>query len=684
MDKSALTAETRSEVASDVVAPEARFVELVWPGKGSVYSTEQEPQGSWSLETHPPTTERHYPFVEVSRYPADEQAPRSLVIRGQRIKALNTLGRALKRFVRLAYFDLPRIRVDDSKATFQGDPGVIYSTWLSVLRTHLLAVERLIRRDGVVVLHVGDTEEPYARLIANELFREQHVATIVWQKAYAPQNMKGMKEFTATHDCLLVYAKDKASLPPVGLRRPSEGFANGDKDPRGPWKAEHKGANSFRENSDFNTFVPPYRWEIVEGRLPEGLWRLSPLTGVIWGTPIEIGSFPITAEVTDKAGKKARRLFTIEILQSAPTTDPPELPWIFEEIQTAGRLRIETRELPPGKIGVEYSAGLTAAGGVPFKAKPKRPGSGRYWEFARNTLLEAYQTDSVYLGAHGPTAIPHPKQYAPPEGELVIENQQTWWPGRDGAGPSSTGFAGYTEDATKHLKALKELDLIKTVVSVAKPELLIARLIDIFTDQGDTTLEVFGQTGDLAATSLKRGRNFVSLSGASDRDEALFEECSLPRLKAVVDGKDSNLAEKVSEIKMRGDAYIPFEGGGSFAVARVGAWLAERRKREELASLNWEKFTNPNSLLEALLTSEGFLPRLDNPTKGSALTDNAIAFALAPEEFLTTELASEIATQNRAEGVRVVIYYFRASLDFDATALPSDVTCKRVPFDLGL
>src|SRR5262249_30090743 len=201
--------------------------------------------------------------------------------------------RGFPQAVRLAYLDVPRIEVDDQTTAFRGDPIYAYSTWLSVLRAHLLAIEPLVSRNGVVVIHTGDIEEPYARLVAEEIFaRENRVATIVWQRGYGPRNMKGMKEFTATHDCLLVYAVDKNTLPPVGLRSAPAGFSNPDDDPRGPWKAEHKGAHSRRAKSDFNTYVPPYRWRIVEGTLPSGLWRLNPLTGVIWGTATEPAQFP--------------------------------------------------------------------------------------------------------------------------------------------------------------------------------------------------------------------------------------------------------------------------------------------------------------------------------------------------------------------------------------------------------
>src|SRR5437016_238191 len=119
MDSSAVAGdESGSRVASvgEASEPDHRFVELVWPGKGRVKTTLQGADGSWKSEGQVLEAERLYPFVDLSRYPADAVAPRSVVIRGQRIQALQTLGRSPGRFVRLAYLDLPRIGVDDAQA----------------------------------------------------------------------------------------------------------------------------------------------------------------------------------------------------------------------------------------------------------------------------------------------------------------------------------------------------------------------------------------------------------------------------------------------------------------------------------------------------------------------------------------------------------------------------------------
>jgi hypothetical protein len=656
-------------------------VELVWPGKDKDYEPRQHADGQWVLE--PAKQSRMLsPLVGLRYYPQLSKGDVSLVVTGDRIDSLHTLSRGLSQKVRLAYLDMPRIGVDDKVAAFRGDPTFAYSTWLSILRAHLEMLEPLLRRDGVVIIHTGDLEEPYARLVADEKFGpENRVATIVWQRAYGPRNMEGMKEFTATHDCLLVCCLAKATLPAVGLRTVPEGFANSDGDPRREWKAEHKGAHSRRERSNFNTYVPPYHWVLVKGRLPRGLWRLNPLTGVIWGVPEETGEFPLEIEAKDSEGKSAKKSLLLRCVEQGTPAKKPAIPWLFKEIKTNGKLRVATRTLPEAILGKEYSAICLAEGGVPFQDSPKRPGSGRYWEFADYTLLLAYQTDSVHLGKNG-TAIPHPKAYLKEAAEMAIVNQMSWWPGRKQEGATTVSFAGYTEDATKHLKKLAEMGLVKKIVNTAKPEHLLARLIDIFTAPGDMVLEVFGEAADLSAVATKLGRRFVYLSGTSDRQRELLEACALPRLKAVVNGKDRDLETHKGEIRMRADAYLPYEGGGVFVACELGEPLFERNLRAEFPRLNLS-YTEFDKLRDAVLTSQGFLPSPPGVVPdGRSLSGHTVAIVIPPDVYLDRERAAQIASTYRPEYDAIVIFYFRSTADFDPSLLGDGIVSRRVPSEI--
>lgn len=97
----------------------------------------------------------------------------------------------------------------------------------------------------------------------------------------------------------------------------------------------------------------PYRWEISQGRLPEGL-RLSG-EGVISGRPNAIGEYDFDVRVSDQSGQAVSRSFSIEIEPA------PELTILSQS------------PLPLAAIGVPYRLELKAsAGSAPYTWKKKK------------------------------------------------------------------------------------------------------------------------------------------------------------------------------------------------------------------------------------------------------------------------------------------------------------------------
>ena len=660
-------------------------VALLWPQKTEATRAFQDESGRWTVSTDsPPKSLRG--LTTFSYFPEGQLDSRSLLITGQRHDALAILRHAIGPEFRFIYVDLPRLDVDDSASAFQTVSPLRLTTWLSTMRLLLLSARELLSRTGVIAIHCGEAEAHYSKLIIEELFRGKRVGTIIWQKTYSARNMPGMKEFTDTHDLIYLYARDKDALPAVGLRRPPEGYANSDGDPRGAWKAEHKGAKTRRENSDFDTYQPPYRWRVIDGALPPGLWRLSPFTGVIWGRPTVVGNYEFAVEVSDNAGSTSRKKLSIEVRDSGMAAEASPIPWIFDEIVTDGPLQVETSSLPPAVINEPYSTIVIGKGGEPYRGPPIRPGSGRYWDFAKATLLIAYQQDSVNLGSRQPTSIPTPKKYEPPSGALEIENQQSIWMGRtrDASSKVPETFAGFTEDATKHLKALKELGLVENEIPTAKPEKLLMRLLDVFTDKGDLVLELMSSSADLAAVALKSDRRFISLQGSAPHDLAITASCALPRLKAVVQGDDQNLEERAPNIKLSKGAYIPFTGGGSFATAEVGIELALLPMGEDRPILVEAVSSMSNhELSTSILTAEGYMP---SPSGEFALAidGHGRALIIPPTQYLTPELASEIGSMvdGKTDGHPTTIFYFKATEDMDEKLFEGRISLRRVPFDL--
>src|SRR5205085_7973883 len=102
-----------------------------------------------------------------------------------------------------------------------------------------------------------------------------------------------------------------------------------------------------------------------------------------------------------------------------------------------------------------------------------------------------------------------------------------------------------------------------------------------------------------------------------DRDLSLLGDCALPRLRAVVDGRDTGLEQHEGEIRLSEDAYIPWSGGGRFLSCSVGEWLFEQGERDDFPTMN-RAFAAAGGLASAILTSQGFLPVEADASRGTA------------------------------------------------------------------
>lgn len=87
----------------------------------------------------------------------------------------------------------------------------------------------------------------------------------------------------------------------------------------------------------------PYAWSIT-GNVPAGL-SFDPATGVLAGIATNLGTYGFAVTARDANGIAGQKTFSLRVV-------PPEL-------------EIVTTSVPPGQIGVPYSFGFVARGGVP-------------------------------------------------------------------------------------------------------------------------------------------------------------------------------------------------------------------------------------------------------------------------------------------------------------------------------
>lgn len=270
----------------DVVETASERYGLTWAGKADATRSVQVP----STGTLEPTPEASNGFETAA----------NLVVEGDNLEVLKLLQTSYEHRVKMIYIDPPYntgkefIYSDNYReglrhylrytgqvdrdgvqqtATLETE-GRHHSRWLNMMYPRLFLARTLLRDDGCIFVSIDDTEVKNLRALMDELFGEENfVATIIWEKKYAPQN--DALWLSDNHDYVLLYAKRKAIWRPQPLprtRAANARYTNPDHDPRGPWKPTDLSVKTYAAAQDYPITVPSGR--VVEP--PEGrCWSVS-------------------------------------------------------------------------------------------------------------------------------------------------------------------------------------------------------------------------------------------------------------------------------------------------------------------------------------------------------------------------------------------------------------------------
>ncbi len=227
----------------------------------------------------------------------DEDTTHNLFIEGDNLEVLKLLQKSYAGRVKLIYIDPPYntgndfIYSDDFteptevylKRTGQLDEtgqlltsnsrisGRFHSNWLNMMYPRLLLAKTLLRDDGIIFVSIDDNEIHNLRQLMEELFgAENFIATIIWQKYFSTKNTA--RHFSASHEYILVFAKDAEIWRPILLPRTEEAdarYTNPDNDARGPWASGPLQARNY------------YSKGLYEVTSPNGK-KFRPPTGTYW------------------------------------------------------------------------------------------------------------------------------------------------------------------------------------------------------------------------------------------------------------------------------------------------------------------------------------------------------------------------------------------------------------------
>lgn len=700
--------ETRGEIAQRNLPSRRPRISLSWPHRDC--RTEWTPGGWAPLDQvdDPLRTEVRPLLVGGDGLAADPVADPWFVV-GDSVAALGALTRTHARRAQLVYLDLPRITTNAAAFDAVEEQSAL-DTWLTLVQGLLRRGLRLLADEGAIVALCGVGELPYVQMLLTELAGvKNYVGTVAWQKGYSPRNIPNQRELSPTHDNLVIFARRKEVLPAVALRVPPEGFANPDADPRGPWNAEHKGAN--KDDYTFEVNLAPYRWRIVDGTLPPGMWRISERSGVIWARRGDLktpGLFKFTVEVEDQKGTKARRAMSIQV---AKDVEPPALvppPWLIAQLDegrvlngpdTSGDLRIVTDKLPVARLGEEYSAVAIASGGTPWigttkPGKTSTPGSRpkRFWEYSPETLLQAAARDAVDFKSKA-DAIPAVKRYLD-GAESAPRNVETVWLGGDKRRAQGQ-LVGYSQDAKAELTDMQAENVIQEVITFSKPATLMLRLIALFTQPQGLVVDIGAPAAEMAAIATMTGRRAVYVELPSN--SGLRHSLTSPRLLYASRGRhplpedcvfaadlDGEAAER--GLVINGQRRATTESAGLLTV-ELGAPAARIDRPAAVVELDYVTYPpGSDAFLRMLANIEGLVAVSGRGWFAEALWEPLRAVYVQSKEFVDGTLLEGV-TEDHAEflrtGGRVRIYYHRGQ---SSSLMPvgSGVELRRIPFDLQL
>ena len=284
--KKAINFELLKQLLSNEVIDGDEAYEFTWVGKKAAI-----------VEANKPIRKTLRPCKEES---VNWDTTENLYIEGDNLEVLKLLQESYLGKVKMIYIDPPYntgsdfIYNDDfkiSREEYAGEQGEFnddgdrmfkntdsngrfHSDWCSMIYPRLMLARNLISDDGVIFISIDDNEQENLKKICNEVFGEDNfLAQIVWERAYAPINLK--KHFSRSHDFILCYAKDGSLAINKGIKRSEEAdnrYSNPDNDPRGVWQSSDISVGPAVESNIYPITTPSGR--IVEP--PAGRsWSLS-------------------------------------------------------------------------------------------------------------------------------------------------------------------------------------------------------------------------------------------------------------------------------------------------------------------------------------------------------------------------------------------------------------------------
>jgi len=146
----------------------------------------------------------------------------NMLIEGDNFHSLSVLNYTHKESIDVIYID-PPYNTGNKDFMYNDkfidiEDGYKHSKWLNFMEKRLRLARNLLSDNGVIFISIDDNEYAQLRLLCDRIFGSSNfIASIIWEKAYSPVNLK--KHFSENHDYIICFAKNKNLVVCNGLKR---------------------------------------------------------------------------------------------------------------------------------------------------------------------------------------------------------------------------------------------------------------------------------------------------------------------------------------------------------------------------------------------------------------------------------------------------------------------------------
>lgn len=139
---------------------------------------------------------------------ANDPNTENMIIHGDNLLALKALLPEYEGKAKCIYIDPP---YNTGNAFEYYDDSVEHSTWLSLMKPRLELLRMLLKDDGVIFVHIDNSEQAYLKVLMDEIFqRDNFITTFIIKVRHSERMLKGDKDIHDVAEYVHCYKKSKA------------------------------------------------------------------------------------------------------------------------------------------------------------------------------------------------------------------------------------------------------------------------------------------------------------------------------------------------------------------------------------------------------------------------------------------------------------------------------------------